>query len=288
MVKLKRKNTMKTFITNWGHWAIALLITLSACEPIEDRMEMSGAITADQLDITATLIQVDGKNSNKVALDNRSPVLSWWNYGTGVTQRKTDTVLLVTTGENEIEFTGLNADGSKITKTLTVHVDELTFDVPLEWGYLTGGSEKTWVWDDSQPAVWGNGGYLGSSKPEWWMLSVSDIDNQAPGEGEGAKMVLSLNGSTLTKVKSNGNTETGTFSFDMSKVTLLDNGDVWAKGKLTTRGVTVLCGKSPDEGSIPVYEYDILVINDNQLILSYAPPGTGAWGAAYFWVFRAE
>lgn len=279
---------MKTFITNWGHWAIALLITLSACEPIEDRMEMSGAITADQLDITATLIQVDGKNSNKVALDNRSPVLSWWNYGTGVTQRKTDTVLLVTTGENEIEFTGLNADGSKITKTLTVHVDELTFDVPLEWGYLTGGSEKTWVWDDSQPAVWGNGGYLGSSKPEWWMLSVSDIDNQAPGEGEGAKMVLSLNGSTLTKVKSNGNTETGTFSFDMSKVTLLDNGDVWAKGKLTTRGVTVLCGKSPDEGSIPVYEYDILVINDNQLILSYAPPGTGAWGAAYFWVFRAE
>lgn len=279
---------MKTFIKNWSHWAIALLITLSACEPIEDRMEMSGAITAEQLDITATLIQVDGKNSNKVALDNRSPVLSWWNYGTGVTQRKTDTVLLVTTGDNEIEFTGLNANGTKITKTLTVHVDELTFDVPLEWGYLTGGSEKTWVWDDSQPAVWGNGGYLGSSKPEWWMLSIADIDAQAPGEGEGAKMVLSLNGSSLTKVKSNGDTDTGTFSFDMSKVTNLDNGDVWAKGKLTTRGVTVLCGKSPDEGSIPVYEYDILVINDSQLILSYAPPGTGAWGAAYFWVFRAE
>lgn len=279
---------MKTFIKNWGHWAITLLVVFSACEPIEDRMEMGSAITAEQLDITATLIQVDGKNSNKVALDNRSPVLSSWNYGTGVTQRKTDTVLLVTTGENEIEFTGLNANGTKITKTLTVNVDELTFDVPLEWGYLTGGSEKTWVWDDSQPAVWGNGGYLGSSKPEWWMLSVGDIDDQAPGEGEGASMVFGLSGSSLTKVKSNGDTEAGSFSFDMSKITTMDNGDVWAKGKLTTRGVTVLCGKSPDEGSIPVYEYDILVINDNQLILSYAPPGTGAWGAAYFWVFRAE
>lgn len=279
---------MKTFIKNWAHWAITLLVVFSACEPIEDRMEMGSAITAEQLDITATLIQVDGKNSNKVALDNRSPVLSSWNYGTGVTQRKTDTVLLVTTGENEIEFTGLNANGTKITKTLTVNVDELTFDVPLEWGYLTGGSEKTWVWDDSQPAVWGNGGYLGSSKPEWWMLSVGDIDDQAPGEGEGASMVFGLSGSSLTKVKSNGDTEAGSFSFDMSKITTMDNGDVWAKGKLTTRGVTVLCGKSPDEGSIPVYEYDILVINDNQLILSYAPPGTGAWGAAYFWVFRAE
>lgn len=279
---------MKTFISNWAPWALALVAVFSACEPIEDRMEMGGAITAEQLDITATLIQVDGKNSNKVALDNRSPVLSSWNYGTGVTQRKTDTVLLVTTGDNDIEFTGLNANGTKITKTLTVHVDELTFDVPLEWGYLTGGTEKTWVWDDSQPAVWGNGGYLGSSKPEWWMLSVADIDGQAPGEGEGAKMVFSLNGSSLAKVKSTGDTEAGSFSFDMTKVTTMDNGDVWAKGKLTTRGVTVLCGKSPDEGSIPVYEYDILVINDDQLVLSYAPPGTGAWGAAYFWVFRAE
>ncbi|MGV3762035.1 hypothetical protein [Parapedobacter sp.] len=279
---------MKTFITKWAHWAFALLVAFSACEPIEDRMEMSGAITAEQLDVTATLIQVDGKNSNKVALDNRSPVLSSWNYGTGVTQRKTDTVLLVTTGENKIEFTGLNADGTKVTKTLTVHVDELTFDVPLEWGYLTGGSEKTWVWDDSQPAVWGNGGYLGSRKPEWWMLSVADIDGQAPGEGDGASMVFALSGSRLTKVKSNGDTEAGTFSFDMTKITTLDNGDVWAKGKLTTRGVTVLCGKSPDEGSAPVYEYDILIINGDQLVLSYAPPGTGAWGAAYFWVFRAE
>src|SRR5690606_34945877 len=100
--------------------------------------------------------------------------------------------------------------------------------------------------------------------------------------------VFALSGSSLTKVKSNGETEAGSFSFDMSKIITLDNGNVWAKGKLTTRGVTVLCGKSPDEGSVPVYEYDMLVVNDDQLILSYAPPGTAAWGAAYFWVFRAE
>jgi len=278
---------MKKLINYCCLCAASLALLFSGCEPIEDRMDIGGAITAEQLDISATLLVVDGKQSNKVILDNRSPVLSSWDFGVGTSQKKTDTALLVTEGENEILFTGLNPDGTEITKTLTVNVEELTFPVPPEWGYLTGGSEKEWVWDDSQPAVWGNGGYLGSFKPEWWMLDVAAIEDQAPGEGEGAKLVFSLRGAKLSKVKAGGETTTGSFSFDMSKKTPLENGDTWAVGKLTTKGVTVLCGKSPDEGSIPVYEYDILVLDDNRMVLSYAPPGTGAWGAAYFWVFRA-
>ncbi|MGK6349772.1 hypothetical protein [Parapedobacter sp. DT-150] len=257
------------------------------CEPIEDRLDMGGAITADQLEITATPVIVDGKNSNKVVLDNKSPVLSSWDYGVGVTQKKTDTVLLVSEGDNEILFTGLNPDGTKITKTLTVNVDELTFEVPLEWGFLTGGSEREWVWDDTQPAVWGNGGYMGNVAPAWWALPVADIDGQAPGEGAGAKMVFSLRGAQLTKIMSTGETETGTFSFDMTKITTLDDGSVWAKGKLTTRGVTVLCGKSPNEGNAPVYEYDILILDDGRMALSYAAAGVAAWGEAWFWMFRA-
>src|SRR5690606_12398057 len=247
----------------------ALLLGLAACEPMEDRLSMGGGITEEQLDVTATPVVVNGKNSNKIVVDNRSPVLSSWDYGTGVTQRKTDTVLLVTTGENEIVFTGLNPDGTKISKTLTVNVEELTYEVPLEWGYLTGGSEREWVWDDTQPAVWGNGGYMGSSKPEWWALPLADIDGQAAGEGAGARMVFSLRGASLTKIKAGGQTETGSFSFDMTKVITLDNGDVWAKGKLTTRGVTVLCGISPNEGRAPVYEYDILLLDDGRMVLSY-------------------
>ncbi len=267
--------------------AALAMVALLACEPVEDRMEMGGAITAEQLDVLATPIVVNGKNSNRVALDNRSPVLSWWDFGVGTTQRKTDTVLLVVTGENEIIFNGLNPNGTKISKTLNVTVDELTFPVPLEWGMLTGGSEKEWVWDETQPKVWGNGGYMGSSKPEWWTLEVHEIDGQAANEGAGAKMVFSLRGATLTKVKSNGQTETGSFSFDMNKKITLDNGTVWATGKLTTRGVTVLCGKSPNEGGAPVYEYDILLLNDGKMALSYPEPGVGPWGTAWFWMFRA-
>ncbi|WDF67307.1 hypothetical protein PQ465_13435 [Sphingobacterium oryzagri] len=267
---------------------IISVLWLFGCEPIENRLDIGSAISADQLQLTATPLIVDGKKSNKVILDNKSPVLSSWDYGVGITQRKTDTVLLVATGENEIVFTGLNPDGSKISKTLSVIVDELSFPVPLEWGFLTDGGEKSWVWDTQKPAVWGNGGYMGNVAPAWWTLQESAINGQAAGEGVGAKMIFSLRGATLSKVKSTGQTDVGAFSFDMTKKITLADGTVWAKGKLTTKGVTVLCGISPNEGNAPVYEYDILLINGNELVLCYPEPGVGAWGTAWFWVFRAE
>src|SRR5690606_810247 len=116
----------------------------------------------------------------------------------------------------------------------------------------------------------------------------ADIDSQAPGEGTGAKMIFSLRGAKLSKVKSNGQAENGSFSFNMAQKVTLEDGTVWAKGKLTTKGVTVLCGKSPNEGNAPVYEYDILIIDNQQMVLSYPEPGAGPWDTAWFWMFRAE
>ncbi len=277
---------MRKIITYASLCFLSLLVF--ACEPMEDRMELGNAITADQLEITAVPIIVNGKKSNKVVLDNKSPVLSSWDFGVGSTQKKTDTVLLVTTGTNEILFTGLNPEGTKITKKIDVTVDELTFPVPLEWGYLTDGSERTWKWDETAPAVWGNGGYMGNSAPAWWTLKETDINGQVAGEGVGAKMTFSLRGAKLTKLKSTGAKEQGEFSFDMTKIVKLDDGTTWAKGKLTTRGITVLCGISPNEGNAPVYQYDIIILNNEKMILSYAEPGAGPWGTAWFWVFRAE
>lgn len=265
-----------------------LALFVLACDPLEDRMNIGSAITAEELNISATPLVVNGKKSNKVILINNSPVLSSWNFGVGVTQKMTDTVLMVATGQSQILFTGRNPDGTTITKTLTVDIDELTFEVPLEWGYLTGGSEKTWVWDTDKPAVWGNGGYKGNVGPAWWTLQESEINGQAANEGVGAKMIFYLNNSELHKVKSNGTIEKGSYKFEMDKQVLLDDGSVWAKGKLTTKGVTVLCGKSPDEGGIAVYEYDIMVLNGSEMMLSYAPPGTAPWGPAWFWAFKVQ
>ena len=262
-------------------------ITLVSCEAVEDRLDIGGFVSADQLEITATPVVVDGKNTNKIVLNNSSPVLSSWNYGIGISRKKTDTVLMVVLGESEITFNGRNPDGSPVTKTLTVNVEDLHFPVPLEWGMLTGGTEKEWVWDDSKPGVWGNGGYLGNVAPAWWTLPVDQISGQSPGEGEGAKMIFALANATFTKVKADGTMEKGTFAFNMDNKTMDESGKVWAKGKLTLTGSTVLNGISPNEGGAKVYEYDILVVDDNQLVLSYPEPGAAAWGTAWFWMFRA-
>ncbi|MCD7916716.1 MAG: hypothetical protein LUG96_16590, partial [Tannerellaceae bacterium] len=65
-------------------------IAFMACEPIENRESAGGAITADQLDISATPVVVDGKNSNKIIVENHSPVLSQWDYGVGISTKAYD------------------------------------------------------------------------------------------------------------------------------------------------------------------------------------------------------
>lgn len=262
------------------------IFTLVSCEPIEDRLDIGGAISAEQLDVTATPLVVNGKATNKIILNNTSPVLSSWNYGIGTTEKKTDTVLMVVAGESEIIFTGRNPDGSEITKTLKVNVEDMRFPVPPEWGFLTAGSEREWEWDDTKPAVWGNGGYLANYAPGWWTVPLADINGQSPNEGAGAKMIFSLKNAIFTKVKSDGTTEKGTFSFNMDTKKLNSSGAVWAKGTLTLKGTTVLNGISPNEGNAKVYEYDILVLDNKQMVLAHPEPNAGEWGTAWFWMFK--
>lgn len=267
-------------------YIMILLSTLAlvSCEAVEDRLDIGGFISAEQLDITATPVIVDGKATNKIILNNSSPVLSSWDFGIGKTSKKTDTVLMVVEGESEIIFTGRNPDGSEISKTLTVNVEDMHFPVPLEWGFLTAGSDKDWEWDDNAESVWGNGGYLDNVAPAWWKLQIAEINGQSANEGAGAKMIFSLRGAKFTKVKSDGTTETGTFSFNMNSKVLKGDGSVWAKGKLTLKGTTALNGISPNEGNAKVYEYDILALDDEHMVLAYNTPG-GSEG--WFWVFKA-
>lgn len=260
-----------------------LLVLFAACEPVEKRFPMGDPITADQLDISATPILVDGKRSNKVVMKNHSPVMSSWNYGVGVSQKMTDTVLLVITGDNDIVFTGLNPDGTLITKTLTVNIEELSFPVPPQWAMLCGEGEKEWEWAATN--CWGNGGYLASFEPAWWVLDQNGVEEQAAGEGPNSSMVFSISGASLTKKRNDGTTVTGSFSFDMTRKKETSGGVSWAIGQFKTVGVTILCGVSPDEGKIPVNTLDILELTEDRLVLSYAPAGTGEWGTAYFWVF---
>lgn len=264
-----------------------IAVVMFSCEPAENRDVMSGAITADQLNISATPQKIGGKNSNYVDLNSDGVgSLTSWNYGNGVTTSTKTTVQLVLKGANEIVFTGLNGDGTFITKKLTVQIDTLV-NVPEEWGLLCGSGQKSWVWDNTLSAVWGNGGYKGCAAPCWWTVPIGDVDGQAAGEGAGAEMIFSVKGSSLTKKLTNGTSVAGSFSFDMTAKTI-EGGAEWAKGKLKLKNVTVLCGKSPNESGKPVYEYDILTLNQSKMALSYPEPGAGSWGTAWFWMFKAK
>ena len=53
---------------------------------------------------------------------------------TGMSYKAADTVTLVVVGTTTIKFTGLNPDGSYLTKEIPVTVDELSFYVPPQWG----------------------------------------------------------------------------------------------------------------------------------------------------------
>lgn len=268
---------------------LAVSVLLASCEPIEHRDVLQGGITESQLNISAIPEIRDGVNSNYIQLNSDgNACLSSWNYGFGTLVATKGTVKVMAKGPNTIVYTGLNADGTMITKSITVQVDAL-YDVEPEWALFCGDSGlKDWVWDNTVAGPWGNGGYKGNSAPGWWVVSINDINGQAPGEGAGASMTFSLIGAKIIKNYNDGTTAEGSFTFDMSKITYDDGGAVWAKGKLNTKNVTVLCGKSPNESNAPVYSYDILKLTENNLVLSYPEPGAGSWGTAWFWVFMKK
>jgi hypothetical protein len=270
-----------------------LAAAFMACEPIVNRDEIGGAITSTELNVKATPIVVNGKNGNMVILENHSPVLSSWNCGGSTSLKAYDTVMVVKTGVVDVTFTGLNPDGTKIEKKFNIQIDALT-TLPTEYKYLFGDptkgvTSKKYVWDETAGAVWGNGGYLGNTSPGWWTNDKAAMASQDADYGSDGYMVFSLAGLTLKKSNAAGTkTETGTAGLDLSAITKDGNGAVWASAKLNTKNVTVLCGKQPNSASKqdPIYSYDILKLNDSKLVLAWPEPGVGAWGTAWFWMFR--
>ena len=178
-----------------------------------------------------------------------------------------------------------------IEKKFNIQIDALT-TLPAEYKYLFGDptkgvTSKKYVWDETAGAVWGNGGYLGNTSPGWWTNNKASMDSNDPDYGSEGYMVFSLAGMTLKKSNAAGTkTETGTASLDLAAITKDGNGAVWASAKLITKNVTVLKGVAPNGGNAPVYSYDILKLNDSKLVLAWPEPGSGAWGTAWFWMFR--
>lgn len=269
---------------------VAVATIFTSCDPIENRQEMKGATTIDKINsiVSVTAEIRDGKRSNYLLLNAEGlDALCAFDYGVGTYVGTKARVQVVVPGDNVVKFTALNADGTKLSKDFTVNVEEC-FDVAAEWSIFCGSGEKVWGWDTQASSVWGNGGYLSNVAPGWWAVPIGDMEGQTPGEGAAATMTFSVKGSSLTKNKSDGSKQQGIFSFDMSKKTAGADGGPWGIGKLTTSAVTVLSGKQSNGGGAPIYSYDILKLNEQELVLAWPEPGAGAWGTAWYWMFRAK
>jgi len=107
--------------------------------------------------------------------------------------------------------------------------------------------------------------------------------------GSNGYMVFSLAGLTLKKSNAAGTvTETGTVGLDLGATGIKKdgNGAVWASAKMTTKNVSVLCGKQPNAANAPVNDYDVLKLTSTKLVLAFPEPGSGSGGTAWFWMFR--
>jgi hypothetical protein len=134
---------------------IALLVLgFAACEPIEERDTLSGEVSVDQLEITAEPVVVDGKNTNEVIVENNSPILSRWISDRSQIESSYATVVFDKVGSHNVEFVGLNGNGTKVETTLPVTVDTMT-NLPSEVAARLG------IDDDptTLPNYWGAGGY---------------------------------------------------------------------------------------------------------------------------------
>ncbi len=259
-----------------------------SCDPIENRDEMGGVLQESDLQLE---VYSSSEGSNQVIFANNTPNIgSHWNYGSGISIRQRDTVLLPFLGDTKVTFTGI-CSGGTVSTTRTVKIDKLDHPTEKEWTLLAGtdSNGKVWMWDYDEltDGVWGSGGYPGDSAPAWFVAKAGDMDEQDPDAGLEGTMLFDLNGAAnFTKRKKDGTIlEKGSFQFDMSKKKEKGDGTFWSIGTLTIIDGSVLKGVSPNEGGITVHELDILTLTQDKLVLGRVMPN--GW-EAWFWCFKAK
>jgi len=303
---------MKYYKIGYGVVAMMLFL-LTACSPIDSNDGALGTLVpASQFKLNVYATTTGG---NQIVMVNNTPnVAGMWSTGIGTSTSQTDTVLLPFLGKNTIYFYGTTAGGI-VKDSVSITITTIDHALSPTWTYLAGSGSKTWVWATDIPANWapgvaagmcyGNGGYLASNAAAWWTNGLSALQGWGVANDQ---MTFDLNGgANFTLVTGNNQvssgvnkglqagTYKGTFGFDMTKTLATSNAPsatnsaTWAIGQLTlSGGVTVSLGYQPNYSATPIYTYDILYLDDNVMILGAPEPGAGAWGTAWFWIFKRQ
>ena len=108
--------------------AIASLGLFAACNPLTEEYELNNSqISAEELQVTATVKQVDGKYGNVIVRENHSPLLSQWTVADKSYTKAYAETTVSYTGDHVVKFHGMNDGAQSFSdKELTVHVDTIS------------------------------------------------------------------------------------------------------------------------------------------------------------------
>ncbi len=217
---------------------LAPLFFLTACQ--DDNYELGRMLDKSEIKFRVEQPRNIDPGGNTVILINETPgTLSMWDYGTGRSDRRVDTVRFAFQGEYVIKFSAATAGGIVEMDPVTIQItqDNLNYvDDPL-WAALSGGvgSEKTWILDIEakyfdgplyfygtdngwEGACMKDGGDCWNWNPDYagntWLMEAGDYGT----------MTFNLkNGPFVTvehKMLPNRGTERGTYFLDVNSKTL--------------------------------------------------------------------
>lgn len=267
-----------------------LVLLVVACTPIEKREEAGAIVPAS--DFVYTIKQpADTTKDYIIYLDNQTPgVMFSWDYSWGVSRKQHDTVKMLVPGTYTIKITATTA-GGLVTDSKQVTVKKsnpAAFQEP-EWQYLTNyAAGKTWVWDNTKPAPWGNGGYMGCTAPCWWAVSMADLIGRGVGSDE---MKFDLNGGyhlTLTAASVPwAGTTAGTFGLTFGSTSGTPG---WDMGKLTVSNTSIINGINVNFGNVVFDNYFVLKLTNTEFVVSMYENADETWGwaTAWFWMFKPK
>lgn len=251
---------------------LALLFT--ACDPTSEDNGPGADINAEELTNSFTITQAGEGNNNLTFTINPARYVKIYNadndalvaQGTGTLKGQ----VIPPTTEGKYYVEAINPDGSIVKSSVkSVNVTEYTdlpkifidvFGQDADGNYLT----STWTWDDSLDKCWGNGGWGGSTGPDWWGFPVGDdLEGQASSKGlagdglSSAWFSLSLSEGVKT---SRGETGSVAVNEESAK-------QGWDRGTMTFSGTVPLLGVLPNDGDQRCYKYQIMKAGDGKLVL---------------------
>jgi hypothetical protein len=272
---------------------IALLLTIATCFVLScKKKDYSLSALPDESQINMEVKQdltVDPGGNTVYLINHTDKVEPVWNYTTGKSIRRVDTVRYAFKGEYKIARSAVTGGGIVYLDTITIQVteDNLNYVSDPLWIALSGGpgNEKAWTLDLDANGVsksfdgpvyfagdeygWGNqctkpGGNCWTWFPKW-----SDNTWIAP-KGDYGIMTFSLKGGPFVKVDqkmiANSGVFNGTYYLDkdlktisFSGVTPLNQGwdQVYTKGWLITLTdkTMQIAFKHPSKAEVEIFNY---------------------------------